>query len=463
MDVIAPHPTIARDHCLAPSRTVDAPVDGARGKYGRLFPEVAAFDADEDFLVRLGGPGGPCDASLDGAAEGGDDARGAAGWPLFGQFLAHDITADRSLLLRHAEPGQVANFRSPRANLECLYGDGPAGNPFLYDRDDPAKLLLGTNDRGEPGDLPRNPQGVALVGDPRNDVHVFVSQLHLAMLKVHNLLVDRLREDGEPEAELFESARRAATWHYQWVIVNEFLPVVVGGELMAELLADGPRWYRPERQAWIPFEFADAAYRYGHSQIRRGYRLQAGGPTVPLFPDLLGFRPVPASHAVDWSQLFQFPGQPAPQPSKKIDGRLARSLIELPQAITGAVEHSPYESLAVRDLQRGQAYGLPSGESLSRAVGIEPLGAAETGLDRLGWAGETPLWYYLLKEAEVRGRGDRLGPLGGRIVAEVLLGIIDHDPESYRAVDPTWRPSLPGADPGAFSLTDLLSAAARRP
>jgi Animal haem peroxidase len=460
MPAAAPHPTIARDHCLAPSRAVDAPVDGARGKYRRLFGEVAAFDADEEFLLRIGGGDGPCDAGLaavvEGDAEGGDDARVAAGWPLFGQFVAHDITADRSLLLRHADTSQVANFRSPRANLECLYGDGPGGNPFLYDRDDPAKLLLGTNDLGEPGDLPRNAQGVALVGDPRNDVHLFVSQLHLAFLKVHNLLVDRLREDGEPEAEVFESARRAATWHYQWVIVNEFLPLVVGRELVAELLADGPRWYRPEDQAWIPFEFADAAYRYGHSQIRRGYRLQAGGPVLPLFPDLLGFRPVPASRTVDWSQLFQFPGRPAPQPSKRIDGRLARFLIELPQAITGEVEVSAYHSLAVRDLQRGQAYGLPSGEGLSRALGLAPLSASQIGLGELGWADETPLWYYLLKEAEVHGDGDRLGPLGGRIVAEVLLGIIDRDPESYRAVDPAWQPTLPAAQPGGFSLSDLL-------
>jgi hypothetical protein len=460
MAVAAPHPPVVRDHCLAPSRAIDAPLDSARGKYGWLFPGVAAFDADEDFLLRLGGADGPCDAgvAVDDAAEG-DDARGAAGWPLFGQFIAHDITADRSLLLRHADSDHVANFRSPRANLECLYGDGPAGSPFLYDRDDQAKLLVGTNDRGEPCDLPRNAQGIALIGDPRNDVHVFVSQLHLAMLKVHNLLVDRLREDGEPEAEVFDAARRAATWHYQWVIVNEFLPVVVGEDLMHELLTSGPRWYRPEGRAWIPFEFADAAYRYGHSQVRRGYRLQAGGPVLPLFPDLLGFKPVPAGRMVDWSQLFGFSGRPVPQASKKIDGRLARSLIALPAAITGAVEVSAYHSLAFRDLRRGQAYGMPSGETLSREVGIEPLSATDVGLGDLGWAGETPLWYYLLKEAEVRCDGDRLGPLGGRIVAEVLLGIIDLDPESYRAVDPAWQPTLPAADPDAFSVTDLLGAA----
>jgi Animal haem peroxidase len=459
MVVAAPHQSIARDHCLAPARSIDAPLQGTSGKYGRLFPEVARFTADEEFLIRLGQRDGPCDTGPD---TGDDDAGVAAGWPLLGQFVAHDVTADRSLLLQHADADHIANFRTPRANLECLYGDGPAGNPFLYDRDDSAKLLIGGNDQGDPGDLPRNAQGIALIGDPRDDVHLFVSQLHLAMLKVHNLLVDRLREDGEPEAELFEAARRATTWHYQWIIVNEFLPTVVGRELMDELLAEGPRYYKPEGPTYIPLEFADAAYRYGHSQIRRTYRLQAGGPDLPLFPDLLGFRPVPASRRVDWSQLFAFPGQPTPQPSKKIDGRLANCLIELPTAITGQVEVEAYHSLAVRDLQRGQAYGLPSGETLSRALGIEPLDSDDTGLRDLGWMGETPLWYYLLKEAEVRAGGDRLGPLGGRIVAEVLLGIIDRDPESYRAVQPDWQPTLLATRPGSFGVADLLIAAEPR-
>ena len=451
-----PHPTIARDYCLAPARSIDAPQQGTSSKYGRLFPGVAPFTADEEFLIHLGGSEGPCDGGLF-ADDGGDDGRVAAGWPLFGQFVAHDITADRSLLLEHAEADHIANFRTPRANLECLYGDGPVGNPFLYDRGDPAKLLIGSNDQGAPGDLPRNAQGIALIGDPRNDVHLFVSQLHLAMLKVHNLLVDRLREDGEPE--VFDAARRAITWHYQWIIVNDFLPKLVGQTLMDELLAEGPRYYEPEGPSYIPLEFADAAYRYGHSQIRRSYRLQADGPELPVFPDLLGFQPVPANRRVDWSQLFAFPGRPAPQPSKKIDGRLARSLIELPMAITGTVEVEAYHSLAVRDLQRGQAYGLPSGEALSHGLGIEPLGADDIGLRDWGWRGETPLWYYLLKEAEVRSGGDQLGPLGGRIVAEVLLGIIDRDPESYRAVQPDWRPTLPATRPGSFDMADLLTAA----
>ena len=117
---------------------------------------------------------------------------------------------------------------------------------MLYDRDDPAELLVGRNDAGRLADLPRNPQGVALVGDPRNDVHLLMSQLHVAMLHVHNGLVDRLRSDGVAEVELFAEARRAATWHYQWVVLEDFLPRVVGAELAGELLAGRARHYRPD-------------------------------------------------------------------------------------------------------------------------------------------------------------------------------------------------------------------------
>jgi hypothetical protein len=71
----------------------------------------------------------------------------------------------------------------------------------------PACFLYGVNDLGVPDDLPRNSQGIALVGDPRNDVHLFVSQLHLALLRVHNGLVARLREDGAPDDAVFDEAR----------------------------------------------------------------------------------------------------------------------------------------------------------------------------------------------------------------------------------------------------------------
>ena len=90
------------------------------------------------------------------------------------------------------------------------------------------------------------------------------------------------------------------------------------------------------------------------------------------------------------------------------------------------------------------------------AQGERPLSPAEVGLSG-GWEGRTPLWLYLLREADVRAHGDRLGPVGGRIVAAVLLGIVDADPASYRSADPSWRPTLPAAQDGSFGLEELLA------
>jgi hypothetical protein len=156
--------------------------------------------------------------------------------------------------------------------------------------------------------------------------------------------------------------------------------------------------------------------------------------------------------------MFDVPGRPAAQRAKPIDGRLPRSLIELPQAITGTVEYEAYRSLAARDLERGQATGLPSGESVARHLGVDVLSEEEVGLAQYGWKGETPLWLYVLREAATRHQGDRLGEVGGRIVAEVLVGIIARDPESYLAVDPAWNPTLPSRD-ARFRLPDILVAA----
>jgi hypothetical protein len=418
------------------------------GRYRKLFDSLPPLDSADDALHALGGPGGICDDDADPSTDG----EMAAGWPFFGQFIAHDITADRSPLGHRADPEQIQNFRTPRANLEGVYGAGPTGSPYLFQRDDLAKLLLGEGGH----DVPRNHEGIALVGDQRNDTHLFVSQLQLTFIKAHNRFVDRLREDGVDEAEVFENARRANTWHYQWVILREFLPLLVGPELVGELLEGGPTLFEPGDDPYIPFEFADAAYRYGHSQVRDAYRVNREFGPVPVFPDLMGFGAVPVDHAIDWSLQFDVPGEEPAQRSKKIDGKLPRSLISLPRQISGEDEGSAYSSLANRDLQRGQGVGLPSGEAVAQELGVEPLSPEQVGLAAAGWEQETPLWLYVLKEAEALEDGDRLGPIGGRIVGEVLVGIVDADPESFRHVDPSWQPTLPSHEPGIFGIADLL-------
>jgi Animal haem peroxidase len=434
----------ARDLCLAPGRTVDAPVTEG-GRYGRMFPDLPAATFDDNRLLALGIEGSICDGAQ-------SDAVGhvEAGQPFFGQYVAHDLTADRSPLRAHADVNALRNIRSPRANLEALYGGGPVGSPYLYDQADPAKLLVGVGGR----DVPRNQQGIALISDPRNDVHAFMTGLQVAFIHAHNRVVDRLREDSVPESELFDDARRALNWHYQWVILNDFLPNLVGEAMTTSVVRYGFRFYRLVGEPFIPVEFADAAYRYGHSQIKGDYQLRPGGPRVPVFPDLAGFHPLVPEHVIDWALLFDVPGQPSAQRAKPIDGQLPASLIHLPESITGAVEVSAYRSLAARDLQRGMGTGLPSGEVVARAVGATPLTREELALG--DWQDETPLWLYILREAAVRGGGDHLGEVGGRIVAEVLVGIIRHDPESYLTNDPSWRPTLPSHEARSFKIRDLL-------
>ncbi|MGA8112469.1 MAG: peroxidase family protein, partial [Actinocatenispora sp.] len=412
---------------------------------------LAPIEGDNAALLALGAAGGICD--------GGDTCgyarETAAGWPMFGQYVAHDITADRSPIAARAEAARIVNFRSPRANLESLYASGQIGSPYLFRAEDPNLLLLGVNDRGEERDLPRNSQGIALIGDPRNDLHLFVSQLQVAMIGVHNRLVERVRAEGLRGGDVFAAARRETAWHYQWVILEDYLPRTVGPTLAAEIREEGPRFYQPGRDPKIPFEFADAAFRYGHGQVRDVYAVNGESGVHDFFPDLLGFRPVPAELCVDWRLLFDIEGEPPAQRAKRIDGNLVHSLIELPTAVTGEVETDAYRSLAGRDLQRGGAYGLPSGEAVAAAMGEAPLSVDENPLATSGWTGGTPLWLYFMFESAARADGERLGPAAGRIVAEVLTGLIDADPDSYRAVDPDWTPTLP-ARGRRFGLTDLL-------
>src|SRR3989449_779816 len=325
-----------------------------------------------------------------------------------------------------------------------------AGSPYLYDQADPAKLLLGADGR----DLPRNQQGIALIGDPRNDVHAFMTGLQVAFIHAHNRLVDRLRADGVAESELFDDARRALTWHFQWVILNDFLPNLVDSAVATNVMRSNGRFYHPMGEPFVPVEFADAAFRYGHSQIKGDYQLRRGGPRFPVFPDLAGFRPLAAPHVIDWSLLFDVPGHPPAQRAKPIDGQLPASLIRLPESITGTVEVGAYRSLASRDLQRGMGTALPSGEAVARAIGAQVLTSQELALG--DWQDETPLWLYILREAAVRRGGDRLGEVGGRIVAEAVVEIVRKDPESYLANDPSWQPTLPAHQPGTFKIRDLL-------
>ena len=396
-----------------------------------------------------------------------------AGYTYLGQFIDHDITFDPvSSLDRQNDPDALNNFRTPRLDLDSLYGSGPADDPFLYDLPTGhRKLLIDHHDNQD--DLPRNAQETALIGDPRNDENIFVAALHLTMLKFHNAVVDRvaaeptLRNGSETE---FEAAQRIVRWHYQWIVAHDYLRRNCGQAMLDEVLDESGPIPQVHRQVfkwkyfpYMPVEFSVAAYRFGHSQIRGQYKLNTTVPRLPIFTpgpirdDRLGsfggFRTLPAQWTIEWGRFFEVAGagDSERQQTRLIDIQLAGPLVQLPPDVGG-----DRPSLVIRNLTRGARLLLPSGQDVAGHMGVVPLSDAELGLPG---GGPAPLWYYVLKEAEVQANGRHLGEVGGRIVAEVLLGLLEADPSSYLRLQPTWTPFLPAATGGDFTFADLINVA----
>jgi len=263
--------------------------DLPEGRFGRLFPELPGQNASADALLEYGAADGPLERRgnvHEGLGE--DNPRIPAGWPFFGQFIAHDITHDRSPLREEEDVAAVQNFRRPRLDLECVYGAGPVGQPYLYDVRDPDKLLIGRS-QSPIGDLPRNEQGLALVGDARNDTHVFISQLHLAFLHFHNRVVDKVRRDGVKPDEVFDRASRMVRWHYQWIVLHEFLPLSVGNDLAGELLESGTRIAALQAGPSSRWSFPTGHIALGMPRSAGGTMSTAVFATFPSFPPWWGF------------------------------------------------------------------------------------------------------------------------------------------------------------------------------
>lgn len=467
------------------------------GRFGRMFPTLPPFAADTPSiraaLMDLGAAGGPMDAhdpvappldlitNPELSAGNLDNPSMTAGMTFLGQFLDHDLTFDpTSSLARQQDPESIRNFRIPALDLDSVYGGGPGVSPHLYDvtvDGGRTTFLL----EGIPGsetvssdgvartDLPRNSQNVALIGDPRNDENLVVSQLHLAMLAFHNAAMADVRADIGATAsheQLFAESQRIVRWHYQWLVVHEFLAKTCGRKVVEDVLTAGRKHYTWRHQPFVPVEWSVAAYRFGHSQVRPSYRANFGSPPTHdpfvalIFDpasggtdpgDLRGGRRA-ARRFIDWQTFFDF-GDGNARPNKAIDTKLSSVLFSL----MGMASGTP-ESLAQRNLLRNLSMKVPSGQRVARAMRLPQLSRAdladftEQDLDR-----RTPLWLYVLKEAEITRGGKRLGPVGARIVAEVMIGLIEGDPTSYLIQDPEWRPEY-GTD-DSFQTTDLLTKA----
>ncbi|EJB01760.1 heme peroxidase family protein [Rhizobium leguminosarum bv. trifolii WSM597] len=472
-----------------------------------------------------------------------------AGYTYLGQFIDHDITFDpASMLMQQNDPDSLVDFRTPRLDLDSIYGRGPADQPYMYigNKFRLGRELTELDLPSKSRDLPRyadleNPDtpARALIGDKRNDENVIVSQLHGIFLRLHNRLIDDLGAAGAS----FEDIQRLVRWHYQYVVLNDFLPRICGEALIDEILphrqsvasaaAKKPRlqFFHWRNSPYMPIEFSVAAYRFGHSMVRPIYRLNTklhGGDDPneanPSEKDrglegrffvfagvqdrgLNGFGEFPSQWAIDWSLFFDINGsghkggKERAQPAYKIDTSLVNPLGFLPE-FSKTVPASPPltveqlhgtpvdptsdpANLAARNLLRGVALRLPSGQSVARAMGlpvipdnelkvgkavIDEMEAAMSIVDiSANFADNAPLWYYVLAEAQhdwfkrataEAGLGDlepvHLGPMGGRIVAETLIGLVFGDGHSYLVQDPNWEPNIGGR---SLKMGDLVEYA----
>lgn len=414
-----------------------------------------------------------------------------AGFTYFGQFVDHDITLDVSSTLdADTDANTINNMRSPSLDLDNVYGQGPGLDPFLYvfPTSGPAtaiKLQRGSNTNVGPGGPSNNglPTGMvaqtnwdvpriagtntAVIGDPRNDENLIIVQFQHAMIRFHNAVVDLLLAAAFA-GDIFAEAKRIVTHHYQWAVVHDFLARVCGVAAVTNAMATVSA---PVGSAFrMPVEFAVAAYRFGHSMIRDRYWVNFNFPNATL-GQVFEFNrnprlPVFSNWVVDFNAFFDT-GMPVPihNKARKIDSFMANGLESLP-GFAGMMA-----ILATRNLRRGLALGLPSGQGMANQFGIAPMTAAQltSGLPAaevavLNSSGgvlltKTPLWYYVLREAAVLGGGNQLGPVGGRIVAETFVRILKRDASSYLNVAGGFTPILPSAAPGNFTVADLVTFA----
>lgn len=441
-----------------------ATVDDGQHKFGRLVEikgNVVSMAISDQLAASLAGA--MTDTPADDTAH---DSAIPSGYTFFGQFIDHDLTLDQgSILGSTVDPATVDDIRTPLFDLDCVYGLGPEGSPDIYDGNT-GRLRIDHHDGAD--DLPRDAQGLALIGDPRNDENTAVSQLQLAFLKLHNAVLDQVQT--APQLKLagesdFTAARRLTRWLYQWSVVHDFLPRVVGQDVVDDVFRrHGNVPVRTKVFDWrarvfMPVEFSVAAYRFGHSMVRASYPLNSAKPDVPFFgaaDDMQGFRPLPAGHSIEWSHYFPIGGS-SPVMSRAIDTHLVPPLHTLPASVVGGdAVGTGLANLAQRNLMRANALGLPSGGTVAKTFGISPMSGSDLAVPG---GGEAPLFWYVLKEAETQMGGQQLGELGGRIVTEVFAGLLAADPESYLNAAPAWTPALPFSTTGTVAVPDLLRIA----
>jgi hypothetical protein len=494
-----------------------------QGRFGRLFRSLppAKFGATEaENLSNLSLLGSAMSAGFDPPTDGKDPEESSipALYTYLGQFIDHDITFDpASSLQMQDDPDALTDFRTPAFDLDNIYGRGPDDQPYMYDKDGKS-FLLGSpltagNQKVNATDLPRNSAtpARALIGDPRNDENTIVSQLQGLFHRFHNRTVQ-----DNPTLS-FEQIQKRVRFHYQYVVLNDFLSRIVNADVLKALKDEKGhydqkklKFFHWKTGPFMPVEFSVACYRLGHSMIRPGYRLNDDDSTLlPIFmtqdaakagfkDDLTGFRAVVSNRAIDWGRFIDIDirDYDGADPIKKkrlqfayrIDTSVVNPLAHLPASVAA----NP-SSLAQRNLERGWRLGLPNGQHVASAMGVKPLddkdiligkgvdvpdkGEDPVSIDTIAppvFKNNCPLWTYILAEAMLKpqktfpipANGNisittpQLGPVGGRIVAEVFLGLMFGDNHSMLNLEPTWKPAhTPTPDFSSYTLKDFVSYA----
>jgi hypothetical protein len=459
----------------------------------------------------------PFDAPKDGPDD--EESGIPALYTYLGQFIDHDLTFDpEGSFQKQKDPNAMTDYRSPAFDLDNIYGRGPGDQPYMY-ADDGKSFLLGDSlTQGDAGahDLLRSPAGRALIGDPRNDENAIVSQFQGLVHRFHNRVVAE-----NPNME-FHDAQKVVRDHYQYVVLHDFLPRIIRKEVLDLFKKDGKYvtgdLISPDflKCPFMPVEFSGAAYRFGHSMVRPGYRLN-DATLLPIFPvdlskevgfpeGLTGFRRMISDWGIDWSRFIDIEqraygvppvcGEPDDvhlanfkrlQFAYRIDTALVDPLGGLPITVAG---NKPF-SLALRNLERGVQFNLPTGQSVAKYFDLTPLADDQIiigqGVDDPGerpnivtfdpkagpaFEGNCPLWTYVLAEAMVNqtlvnipvlgGKQvttPQLGPVGGRIVGAVFIGLMFADKGSLLNCNPDWIPN----GNCAYGLSDFVKFALRFP
>ncbi len=343
------------------------------------------------------------------------------------------------------------------------------------------------------------------------------------------LFLNRIKKEGEKiETEIFElkklidshqaeifdqifyEAQRVVRWHFQWILLEDYLPKVVNPNLLNEIFSPvhntvqsklvlNRKFYFWNKTPYIPIEFSAAVFRFGHSMVQSHYRF------INIFQELFEVKKINQrfTNYIDWRLFFKprFDEDRVVNFSRKISPRIAENMVEnLP--VTGC------KNIVIRNLTRSNSLELPSGQDVARLMNTfvidnkireekkytnlikEYSGKSTNNLNAYvsrkfknvveliedleesfpfnkkrfsEFLDCSPLWFYTLLEAYIFEDGERLGPVGGRIVAEVLIGIIEGDKNSFLCQQPDWKPNFFDDDevetPGDFTMVDLLKIA----